>query len=124
MEYFEDTRIGKKRRADPLILPSEWNCFQRVVDGLAKTNNDAEGWHRSFQSMMDCHHPNLWRLIDGFQKEQSLNELVIAQYSSGQAPPPSKRTYRERAENLRTVVETYGTVSTVKYLTDIAHLLK
>lgn len=127
VEYFEDTWIGRRRRAgrrrQALFEISEWNSYQRVIDDISKTNNSVEGWHRAFSSMLGADHPTIWRLIEALQKEQSLNELKIVQYSSGQLPPPSRLQYRASAERLKNVVADYGNRTTIDYLKGVAYNL-
>lgn len=127
MDYFEETWIGQQRRnrrMEPFFAIKLWNCFHRVAEGIAKTNNALEGWHHGFHHMLGGDHPTVWRLIDGLKKQQSLNELRITQYQSGQAPPPSRKRYRYSAEKLRRVVESYGNMSIIDYLGGIANNLK
>ena len=54
MDYFEDTFIGRPTRRNGRRAPqfpiSLWNVHDRVEEGLPRTNNTVEGWHRSFQS--------------------------------------------------------------------------
>lgn len=50
--YFEDTYIGRRRRNGLLSATfptSIWSVHRSVVEGLPRTNNSAEAWHRSFQ---------------------------------------------------------------------------
>lgn len=127
IDYFEDTWIGQPvrrgRRREPKFGIRIWNCFYRVTDDIAKTNNSVEGWHRGFHSMLGSDHPTIWKLINGFKKEQSVNEVRILQYQAGQNPPPSRKRYRESACRLKSVVESYGTLPTEDYLKSIAHNL-
>ncbi|CAN7943820.1 unnamed protein product, partial [Ixodes hexagonus] len=49
--YFEDTYLGRRRRNGLLsaIFPtSVWSVHRSVTEGLPRTNNSAEAWHRSF----------------------------------------------------------------------------
>ena len=44
IDYFEDTYIGRLRRA-PLFDLALWNMYDQTIGDLPRTNNAAEGWH-------------------------------------------------------------------------------
>ncbi len=87
LDYFEDTWIGRidrrGRRRQPQFQINLWNCYEAVKDGIPKTNNSVEGWHRGFSQLLSAHHPNIWKFIKGLKKEQSVNELKVEQYIAG-----------------------------------------
>nr|CAI5844980.1 unnamed protein product [Callosobruchus analis] len=94
LDYFEDTWIGRpqrrQHRRSPRFSHSMWNCFNTVVEGLPKTNNSIEGWHRAFEAQISADHPNIWKFVKAIQREQSLHELQIEQYVGGAAGPPCR----------------------------------
>jgi len=53
VDYFEDNYIGArvrgKRRRQARFSISFWNCFARLDQQLARTNNSQEGWHHALQ---------------------------------------------------------------------------
>jgi len=52
VDYWEDNYIGRQRRnrlGNPRFSIDLWNVHERVVNGLPRTNNSIEAWHRSFQ---------------------------------------------------------------------------
>ena len=53
-DYFEDTYIGglqrRGRRRQPPFAHDMWSVHNRVEEGLPRTNNHIEGWHRRMQS--------------------------------------------------------------------------
>jgi hypothetical protein len=75
-----------------------WNCYDSVVQGLSKTNNSVEGWHREFAEVVGGHHPTVFKFIDALKKEQGLNETKIEQYIAGPNPPLGRRQYRDCVE--------------------------
>jgi len=75
LDYFEATWLGRPTRGvqsrRPSLFPINlWNCYSSAADGLPKTNNAVEGWHRSFSSLISSHHPTIWKFIDGIKKDQ------------------------------------------------------
>jgi hypothetical protein len=62
ISYFESTYIGRihrNSRREPLFPISLWNCFHAVKEGIPKTNNHVEGWHRKFSSLLSASHPSI-----------------------------------------------------------------
>ena len=68
IDYFEDTYIGRLRPGgqcrDSLLPVTVWNMYAQTLQGLPRTNNAVEGWHRSFQANVGGCHPNFWKFID------------------------------------------------------------
>lgn len=111
IDYFEDTWIGRpdrrQRRRHPMFALQMWNCYDGVLSGLPKTNNSIEGWHRGFMYQVSANHPDIWKFISAIKREQNLNEVRIEQYVSGQARPPPKKKYKDSAERLTSIVQTW-----------------
>ncbi|KAH9359980.1 hypothetical protein HPB48_018468 [Haemaphysalis longicornis] len=103
--YFEDTYIGRRRRNGLLSATfptSIWSVHRSVVEGLPRTNNSAEAWHRSFQ------------------KEQSLQEMRIAQLDAGQQPPGLPAKYRALNARILRVLEDHDSARPLATLESIA----
>ena len=79
-DYVEDNYIGRPQRRGrrPPRFPIDfWNIHDRIADGLPRTNNSVEGFHRHIQASILCCHPNIWTFLKVLQKEQALNEIQI-----------------------------------------------
>jgi hypothetical protein len=124
VDYFEDTWIGRPtangRRA-PRFSLDLWNVFDAVVDGLPKTNNACEGWHRGFMELVGGHHPTIWKFFKALKLEQSKNEMVVEQYLAGQAPPAGKKKYRDCAARIQRIVAQYDDLDPIDFLRALAH---
>lgn len=87
LTYFESTWIGVLQRGgqrrDPLFEISLWNQNDNVKNGISKTNNIVESFHNTFNQLLGCSHPTLWKLILDLQKQQNLNDLRIEQLIRG-----------------------------------------
>ena len=87
-----------------------WNMRLRVADGLPRTNNSVEGWHRAFQSSVSCHHPNIYKHIEHIQAEQDHTEQLIARFNAGdQTAVSSKNKYTKVTRRLTALLPTYST---------------
>jgi len=93
-DYWEDCYIRRKRknlRGDPRFSIAVCNVYLRVAEGLPRTNNSVEAWHRAFQQTIDCHHPTIFKLLDQFRKEQDHVEIQLERFNAGiQQPEASK----------------------------------
>ena len=60
LDYFEINYIGELRRGRRLlpIFPNElWIMHNRVLNELPRKNNNLEGWHTRFSTMLKQTHP-------------------------------------------------------------------
>ena len=94
------------------------------MDGLAKTNNSAEGSHRGFASLLGITHTTIFKFVEGLLQQQALTGATIVQSIAGEEPNPQKGTYRKSADRLKKVVRGYGTIDTLTYLEGVAHNLR
>lgn len=98
VDYVEENWIGGIRRGKirtARFAIEEWNCFDRLMNDQARTNNAVEGWHRGFQTQLGATHPIMWKFIETIQKEQSFNEVEIEKHLAGETPQPkSKKSSR------------------------------
>ncbi|CAF4319160.1 unnamed protein product [Rotaria sp. Silwood2] len=105
MDYFEDVYIGRRRpngRATPRFPIDLWNMYFRTINGLMRTNNQAEAWHRRLKSVIQCEHPSLWIFIQSLQKEENYIHCQIVKLNAGHKSFQSKKylDYNKRLKNL------------------------
>lgn len=87
-DYFEEYYIGnyvegsKSTRVVPRFPREIWNCHERVIKELPRTNNSLEAWHKSFALEVPTH-PTIDRLIEKFKIEQKRMETNLAQLRAG-----------------------------------------
>lgn len=124
-DYWEDTYVGRRRRirrAIPTFNIVMWNVRDRVLQGLPRTNNSVEGWHRAFQQTVDCQHPTVLKLVEHFRREQDLTEQRVERFLSGDvSQPASKNKYVRLTRRLLTLVEAYGTRPRNEFLRGVSH---
>ena len=123
--YFEDTYIGRQQRrghrCPSPFTHDMWSVHNRVEQGLPRTNNHVEGWHRRMQSNVGAYHPNIWHFLDVLRREQSLNQVIITQIQAGQPAPPQRGKYKAISERLVTPVGDYANRPILDFLRCIAH---
>lgn len=124
VNYFEDTWIGRmdrRNRRKPALFPINlWNCYAYLAENIPRTNNSVEGWHNSFSSTLNVIHPSIWKCIEAFKKEESLNKIHVEQFIAGYSMGV-KRKYKDFAERLKNVCDDYHNRITEDYLRGIAH---
>ena len=70
-----------------------------------------------------AHHPNIWRFIKCFQKEQSFNEVQIEQYVAGIEPVQPRKRYLNAAKRIKRLVHAFDPDDIVEYIRGITHNL-
>ena len=128
VDYFERTWVGLQSasgaRQEPLYAIKLWNIYDRVVNDERRTNNNIEGWHRRFQSVLQCSRPTVFKCINALRLEQKRNEDEIARLVAGELPPPQKKKYRDLNRRIKGIVSGYDVVgrsNIVRYLHGLAH---
>lgn len=124
--YFETTWIGilqNGRMRRPTYDPKLWNVRERLLDGIPRTTNSIEGWHRGFEQRMTVKHPNIGRLVSKLRSEQADWELKLEQMRAGitlRAPVTKYQLVTQRLFPLMDKYEEYGRVD---FLRAVAHNL-
>ena len=124
MEYFEANYIGVPRRRyreQPRFKHSVWNMRVRIMNGLPRTNNHCEAFHRKLLSAVTSYHPNIWRFIDILRKEQSLNNVRIVQEMSGRNAIRPRRAYRELAQRITTLANDFPNRTIMDFLRGMSY---
>ena len=66
LSYFETTWIGQSAGGRRLahILPHQmWNVLDRTSIGSTRTTNSLEAFHHTFNALVSCQHPTVWKLL-------------------------------------------------------------
>lgn len=123
--YLGRKKRNQERRGLPLFPPEMWSCYQRTIDGDARTNNNAEAAHRRLQSTFPFDHPTIWALIDALKKSYGTQDVTMEQCVAGSQPPKKRLKYRQVDDRLLNLVESYDLKADfVEYLHGIALNIK
>ena len=124
LEYFEKNYIGILRqnghRRTPLFPPATWNVHERTIQNDDRTNNCQEGWHRKFSSTIACHHPTIWKLLDGLLAEQAIMERCREREVAGHEAPKKRRKYEDRDKRLRAILRSFENRTKDEFLRGVA----
>ena len=123
-DYFESTYIGREmrgRRREPRFPIHMWNQLERVEEGLARTNNLIEGWHRGIQSSLDGDHPSVWKCMQFLQVEEQWSRTADEVITGGGKPRKERREQKTRTTRLRTIVQDYPNRNILDFLRGITY---
>ena len=102
-----------------------WSVAQRSTDGLPRTTNKIEGWHRAIQTLYDSPHPSLWRFLRGIQQEEAMQRTKFTSYLSGEKETTSRKAkeINGRIQILKQRLQNEE-ISTFEFLRGITYLIK
>ena len=86
------------------------------------TNNNVEGWHNLFAHMLCCAHPTVWKTLQAFLKDETLQRFKILKLSTGQPLPKNGKT-EKKDEALKKIVTSYSSMTPTEYLNSVAMIL-
>ena len=91
-EYFKDTLL---KGSFPVAM---WNHANN--EGSA-TNSHLEGWHARLDRLAKMSHPNIYEVIEIFQREEASSKVTILQLKSGGVARKSKTKAIKNAKRLK-----------------------
>lgn len=95
---------GRRRAVPPRFPPQLWNVRQATLDDDAVTNNNQEGWHNRFQTIIGRHHPSFYRFLTELIDEQGRVDYNLREIELGheirRVPKAAQRQQRERIRNV------------------------
>ena len=100
-------RIRGRGRTAPRYPPRVWNCHIRTLQGLPRTNNSVEGWHRRLKTVIGKEHPSLYVLLSALMEEENYAEAVRTTVENGSSPKPKKKRYQDSDRRLHRLVLRY-----------------
>ena len=105
---------------EPLYPIKMWNHHHQVPQGIPRTTNAVEAWHRSYNSTIGCHHPNIWKFIVALKREQGLVEVKQSKLLSGEKPTKRVKN-KANEEALKTLILSYFHRTPLEFLKGVAH---
>ena len=125
--YFEDTYIGRRRRAGrrrPLFAPNVWSVRERTNQGLPRTNNQLEGWHNGIQGVFDGKNSTIWKCCKALKKEQALQHFSLVQKRAGAEIRIQSKKYAAINTRLRRLIQNEANVQNIDFLRSVAYNLE
>ena len=86
-----------------------WNCYRAATGAMPKTNNAVEGWHTGFEATLNAMHPNIFKLVQAFHREQTTAEVNTEFVIAGQPLPKRKKVYVDMAARIQNLVNKFPT---------------
>ena len=126
--YLEDNYLRGRRRGRgrqrPQFPPETWNCYERTLENLPRTNT-FDAWHRRINTLIGKHHPSFFHAIEQSQAEVSEINRDIERLEAGHSPQRKRRKYIATDSRILRIVENYQTYKVndniLGYLRAIGH---
>ena len=100
--------------------PRMWNYYAHTGP---RTNNHLEGWHNRMKRISRKAHPNLYEILELFQREQAATEVAIQQLEAGGVRKPKREKVIRCEDKIKSLADelTNGERDIDSYLTAIRH---
>ena len=130
LDYIEDYYVlGRRRgrgRTVPMFPVRIWNCYERTLQGLPRTNNSVEGWNRRFNSIVSKSHPGVFSLLEALRNEENYAQAMRVLVGAGGSPPRKKKKNVRNVSRLERLLERYDEMVTneggiLGYLRAVGH---
>jgi len=120
--YIEKTNQNGRGRRPARFPPSIWNLYERVLNGINKTNNHEETANRRINVEMGMIHPTLWSFITCFKKIEAGRDTYLFQLESRRSPPKKLNKYIDPDKRLLKIIQEADTRDISTYLRGVAYL--
>ena len=81
--YFEDYYLERSNRSFKISL---WNCSQRHIKNIPRTNNYSESGNRAIKDTVGCTRPSFHKFPDKLIQLQAAQDMRLAQLRSNICP--------------------------------------
>ena len=99
-----------------------WNHFETGSNEEPKTTNCTEGYHNALQSLFNCSHPTVYKLLRGLEKDIATHRLTLTQANVGNNENQRPK-YKRQAARLAEKIAKYDSVKDkLAYLRDVAFI--
>ena len=127
LNYFEKYYVGNLKKDSlsirhvPMFTIDLWNIHDRIVNGLPRTNNSLESWHKQFE--LDAKkHQTVFKLVEQFRLEQKNTDILRVQLMCGDVYKRKKKEV-SKDEAIRTCVLSFNRDNLSSWLEKLILLL-
>ena len=117
---------GKGTRRQPLYSIESWNQYDSILSGGVSTTNSVKSFNRTWNMLVGSN-PNIWKVCELFQKQESESRRILLSTSVGQdltSNSGRKERSASRRQRINLIVEQFNTHPNLEYLLQIAHELQ
>ena len=116
LDYFESTWIQgvstSRRSGSARYPPSSWNCVERTMTSINRTNAVTEVFNREFAAKVGQANPTIWNFMAAMFVVQSDTDSKMLKESVGDLPPPRKKRQVMKNRRLQHAVSKYDPEAT------------
>lgn len=102
---------GRRRAVQARFPPKLWNLHSAIRNNSSTTNNNQEGWHNRFQTLIGKNHPTFYRFLTELISEQGNTDYNIREVELGhgikRGPKKSQQRNNIRIRNIVMNFENY-----------------
>ena len=113
--YFERTWVGSTTRR-PSYPIERWNQRDRILQELMTTNNNIEGFHHGFITLVGYNNPTIWDWIDAVKDRETLAFTDTWRHLSNQKPEKRYPAAVNRQVLLKAHLPNFSTLDIFNYL--------
>ena len=124
LSYFESTWIGQAvggRRLPPMFSHHMWSVLDRAGTGSTRTNNALESFHHSFNSLLSCTHPAVWKLLESLEAQQNHTRSQMLRISRRDTFKVSAIN-RRRNQRVMNLISHYTLANSMDFLRGIGYI--
>ena len=81
-----------------------WNVYERVIQGLPRSNNAVEEWTQAFSNRVSIKHPSITRPAKCILRERARFEIDIERLRTGEQPKKKKKIYENLDARLKRIM--------------------
>ena len=121
--YFESTWIGQSvggRRLPPMFSHHMWNVLDRAETGSTRATNALESFHHSYNYLLSCTYPAVWKLLESLEAQQNQNRSRMLGISRGDTFKVSAIN-RRRNERIMNLISHYTLANAMDFLRGIGY---
>ena len=86
-----------------------WNVYTRTLEGIDRTNNNVEAWHRRLNALVGKKHPNLYEFLNALKREEQYTESQREDHEGGIPGPKRRKKYIQNDERILSIVLRFNT---------------
>ena len=105
----------------PIYPIHVWNVYERTLQDQHRTNNNVEGWNRSFKESCGTASPNIYRFIECLRRQQGLHNYDVVQLIAGGQIAAKNKKYEAISKRLKIIADDADNRTNMEYLQGIAY---
>lgn len=112
---------GPPRFSAPLFRPSIWSIFETNANGIPRTQNNIEAWHRRWNSLVGASHVGILKILKFIKDEQKTVQVNINKYANSSTTSNLMNKPSSNEIALQTIINNRAQKTLIEYLNSLTH---